>query len=583
MSKVKPVLHAGRHILFGWSATSDSPPASPPGEEQDGDNRAEADDNRTTDPQPRRRLLLPHRTAGQPGEEWADVPTVAFDTKGKTVAGAGFVQAGADRRERRRRKQTPGQVIKASQKALNDERRAVMEAEKQARRAASYLPKAGEARPQAGRSPRPLKIAPHRGTSEVLSVAYPFLAEAGLGQEGVFIGFDSWSGAVFCYDPWVLYQRGVITNPNILLAGVIGQGKSFLAKCLVTRSIAFGRKVYVPGDPKGEWTAVTRRNGGDAIELGPGTGNRLNPLDPGPSHEGGTNDVTTRRLTLLTSLTEQSLGRPLNPEEHTALHAALTHALRQAVNRNEVPTLPLVVDALFEPDDEGWYGSTPEQLRTEGRQTGHALSRLVSGDLAGLFDGPSTVPFDPSKPMVSLDLSRIQGSDTLLALVMTCASAWMNAAIADPTGGQRWVVYDEAWRIMRQPALLAGMQENWKLSRGLGIANLMAIHRMSDLRGIGDSDSAARNLALGLLADCSTRIVYRQEQGEERKTGEAIGLTETEIQGLPNLQKGEGLWRIGKRAFEVYNTGTAGEEELFDTDARMAEQAQEEQAQEEAA
>ena len=95
---------------------------------------------------------------------------------------------------------------------------------------------------------------------------------------------------------------------------------------------------------------------------------------------------------------------------------------------------------------------------------------------------------------------------------MTCASAWMEASLADPGGGQRWVIYDEAWRLMRQPSLLARMQAQWKLSRALGIANLMVIHRMSDLDAVGDANSQARNLALGLLADCSTKIVYGQER-----------------------------------------------------------------------
>ncbi|HEY2309142.1 MAG TPA: ATP-binding protein, partial [Streptosporangiaceae bacterium] len=83
------------------------------------------------------------------------------------------------------------------------------------------------------------------------------------------------------------------------------------------------------------------------------------------------------------------------------------------------------------------------------------------------FDGPSTARFDPGLPMVALDLSRIQGSDPLIGLVMTCASAWMEAALADPGGGRRYVIYDEAWRLLRQPALLARMQSQWKLSRAL--------------------------------------------------------------------------------------------------------------------
>ena len=152
---------------------------------------------------------------------------------------------------------------------------------------------------------------------------------------------------------------------------------------------------------------------------------------------------------------------------------------------------------------------------------------------------------------------------------MTCASAWMEAALADPAGGQRWVIYDEAWRLMRAPALLARMQSQWKLSRALGIANLMVIHRLSDLDAVGDAGSGARNLALGLLADCSTRIIYAQERGEAEKTGGAIGLSRTEIDQLPDLDRGEGLWRIGERAFVVRHDCTPGELELFDTNARM--------------
>ena len=488
---------------------------------------------------------------------------------GKTIGAALFVAAGTSRRQHKAAARAAQRIETEHRKALVEMRRAEVAAVAAEARAAAYLPRRGEAGPGALRSFRPLEVQPHRATSDVLAGAYPFLAEAGLGSEGVLVGHDSWSGAAFCFDPWVLYHHGVLTNPNVLLAGVIGRGKSSLAKSLATRSIAFGRKVYVPGDPKGEWSVVSRAVGGAAIELGGGLAARLNPLDEGPrpgmmSESTWRVETRTRRRFLLGALAEAALGRALQAVEHTALDAALDSAVRD----NTVPILPQVVGALFEPV-EGVAGSSVAQLAIDSRQVGHALARTVTGDLGGLFDGPSTVRFDPGLPMISLDLSRISGSDNLIGMVMTCASSWMEAALSDPNAGQRWVIYDEAWRLLAQPALLARMQSQFKLSRALGIANLMVIHRLSDLDAVGDAGSEARGLALGLLADCSTEIIYAQESGEAAKTGTSLGLSSTEVAQLPDLVRGEGLWRLGERAFVVTHVMTPGELACFDTNQRM--------------
>lgn len=517
------------------------------------------------------RVLPPHPTDEKPVQAILD--------GGKSLGGALYGEPGTARRARRARARAVTKITGADRVAAReDEKRARRQLREEAA-AAAYLPRNGEVGGDALRTYRALKVEPHNATSEVLAGAYPFLAESGLGSQGILIGQDAWSGAGFVYDPWVLYQLGILTNPNCLLAGVVGRGKSTLAKSIATRSIAFGRKCYVPGDPKGEWTAVSRSVGGQAIELGGGTMARLNPLDEGPrpeyltSQDGVREPVTDtawfelvqqRRRDLLRSITEAALGRAMAPVESTALHAALDEAVRT----NAVPVLPHVVTAMFDPPNDV-IGSSRAQLIDDGREVAHAVNRLVGGDLGGLFDGPSTVRFDADLPMVSLDLSRIAGSDAKIGMVMTCASSWMEAALQDPAGGPRWVIYDEAWRVLKQPALLARMQSQWKLSRALGIANLMVIHRLSDLDAVGDANSESRNLALGLLADCSTKIIYAQERGEDAKTGAALGLSSTEIDQLSSLARGEGLWRIGERSFVVRHVCTPGELALFDTNQRM--------------
>ncbi|WP_441247376.1 ATP-binding protein [Kitasatospora sp. McL0602] len=443
---------------------------------------------------------------------------------------------------------------------------------------ATYPP-SGRPGPASARGGK-LSLPKHRMTTATASGAYPFLAEGGLGADGIFIGRDVHSEGSFCFDPFSLYSSGRIegfTNPNAILAGIIGMGKSALAKSLATRAIAHGYRTYIPCDPKGEWTAVAQALGGYTIALGPGLPGRLNPLDAparptSVSADDWANEVRKRRLLLLAGLARTVLKRDLHPMEHTALDLSLDLAVAESEARGSVPLLGDIAHTLGSPERlDAALGDQGGRMGPAAEDLAHALRRLVHGDLSGMFDAPSTVAFDPKAPMLSIDLSRLGGAgdDTALVLAMTCASAWMESALADPTGGRRWVIYDEAWRVMRHVGLLERMQSQWKLSRGLGIANLMVIHRLSDLLSAGDAGSRGRVLAEGLLADCSTRIIYRQEPDQLATATSLLGLTGVEAQAVAALTKGRGLWKVAGRSFITQHLLHPAERALFDTDARM--------------
>lgn len=225
----------------------------------------------------------------------------------------------------------------------------------------------------------------------------------------------------------------------------------------------------------------------------------------------------------------------------------------------------MVVDRLLTPSSD-----LDGRLAEDGRMVAHALRRLVGGDLAGLFDGPSTEVFDPTLPMISLDLSRVTENSTLISVLMTCSSAWMESALLDPAGGQRWCIYDEAWRLMSHPALLRRMDAHWRLARAYGIANMLVFHKLTDLQNVGDEGSAMRSLANSLLANAETRIVYRQSSDQLDLTGASLGLSRTERKLLTSLGVGQGLWRIKDRSFVIQHQLHPDELELFDTSARAA-------------
>lgn len=437
--------------------------------------------------------------------------------------------------------------------------------------------KPASARRSTGKTLRTMRVPAHRATTRNLQAIYPFVVDSTLSSHGVYVGRQAGSDASFVFDPWELYADNVITNPNILLAGVIGRGKSALAKSLALRMTAFGVRVYVPGDPKGEWGEVARALGSEPIVLGRGLPARVNPLDPGPRPkrmpaEEWQREVLARRNSLLASLAETALDRRLQPVERNALLVALTAVTgSRDPETGPAPVLPEIVHALMAPDEDTarTLNMSARELAVESRNVALELRRLVVGDLAGLFDGPTTQPLDFDAPIQVLDTSRLAGDDTAVALLMTCASAWMEATLASARGGRRLVVYDEAWRMLRHLALVRRMQSQWKLSRALGVANLAVVHRISDLGAVGATGSEAVALAQGLLADCSTRIVYAQESDQVDATASALGLSDVEAEQLIHLPRGRGLWRIGRHSAIVDHVLGPAETIVVDTDGRM--------------
>jgi hypothetical protein len=411
-----------------------------------------------------------------------------------------------------------------------------------------------------------INVPAHRVSTAHLQAAYPFIAESGLGGRGVFIGQDLFGGGSFCYDPFELYSQGILTDPNMIVLGHIGRGKSSLVKTYIVRQQVFGRKAAVM-DPKGEYQDLAAALGVTPLRLAPGGAIRLNPLDPGPgAADMDSEETVSRQESLLTSISEAALKRRLSPGEQTACRLALDHAR----SRSDKPTIPEVASALLRPNhaSAARAHTTPERLAEDGRELALELLRLCEGDLRGMFDGQTNVDIDWDGPLIVIDLSVLHQSDAL-PILMTCAAAWLQAAFARPGAGKRIIVIDEAWSILKTVGIARWLQSNFKLSRAYGIQNMIIMHRASDLKATGDLGTETRTIAEGLLSDAGTRVVYAQSPDEIVSARELLGLTGTEANLLPTLGRGEAVWKVGSRSFVVRHMLGRSELQLVNTDARM--------------
>ncbi|MDP9387294.1 MAG: DUF87 domain-containing protein [Actinomycetota bacterium] len=407
----------------------------------------------------------------------------------------------------------------------------------------------------------------HRATTANLAALYPFQAASGLGCPRVLIGTER-TGAAFSFDPWLLYPA-VLTNPNMLVAGQIGRGKSALVKTLLWRAWNFGVRSAVL-DPKGEYAGLAEKMGVEPVRLRPGSGARLNPLDAGPGAETLPEaEVARRRLNLLQSIVTAALRRDLAPIEKAACQLALASVT------DDVPTLPAVAAALLEPTEAAAaeIRTTRADLARASRDVALELRRLCAGDLAGMFDGESTVDVDWDGPAVVLDLSGL-GDDGGLPILMACATAWIQAAVARPDAGRRFLVLDEAWRLLHHLGTARWLRSSLKLARQYGIANVLVLHRLSDLVATGDAGSEQRALSEGLLSDTETRVIYAQADGEIGSAAELLGLSAADRKGLPTLDRGTALWIVGQHRFLVDHRLADDEWDLTHTDERMSDAAE---------
>lgn len=401
----------------------------------------------------------------------------------------------------------------------------------------------------------------HRCTTRHAQAVYPFMAAGGLGGRGVFIGRDA-SGGAFCFDPWVSYGEGALDDPNVIVLGKLGQGKSALVKTLLWRMLLFGRRAFVL-DVKREYGPLCRAVGVEPISLVPGGGVRLNPLASRPEEHA--------QLELLRAVTITALGGPLTQIEAAALREGLRVVRRRGSGE---PTLPEIAAVLFAPVAEmaDALRTNTTDLAEDARRAALALQDLCEGPLRGMFDGPTTPGLELDARLLVLDLHAVRDSPAV-GILMACATAWMSALLArmaERPGRERLInVADESWKIVQHTGLGEWFQSNFKLARQFGVMNLVVLHKLADLQAVGDAGSRAARIAEGLVADASTRIVYHQDESQVPLTRGLLGLSETEAQLIAMLGAGQALWRVGGRSFVVQHYRSRLETGLTNTDTGM--------------
>ncbi|MEV0012710.1 ATP-binding protein [Streptomyces sp. NPDC047973] len=343
-----------------------------------------------------------------------------------------------------------------------------------------------------------------------------------------------------------------------------GVGKSAIAKriCLVYN--AYGYKLVVPGDVKGEYADLVGELGGQVVRIGRGL-DRINPLDSGPLRkilptlEPGRratllSEITGRRSELLHALLTTEMDRRPDPTERNVIEHAIRLVTAAHVGEGD-PIIPDVIKVLRDGPAElraQLMVDTEDDYKALVRGVTHALENLCVGPLSGLFDGPTTTPLDLSAPALSVDLSSLltAGDHVVSAgLLATWAYAYSSIDSARAVGlmnSPLVLPLDEMWRALRAgPGIVDAFDSMTRLNRARNEVTLFITHSLRDPESLPTPQDRAK--ALGMIDRCDSMILGALSVGELERVSAQRPLTDAEIALIASWSSSSGTGLDGTR------------------------------------
>jgi hypothetical protein len=250
---------------------------------------------------------------------------------------------------------------------------------------------------------------------------------------------------------------------------------------------------------------------------------------------------------------------PIRPVEETVIGAALDLLAERGITEPIVPDLlQIITEGALEDGtlrlQRAAQCFTRGEYRDETRELRQTLAAMLEGSLAGMFDGPTTTPFDMNAPMISVDVSAVAASgDEMLASALVAIYAYgfacveaanllSDAGLAPP---QRFMIEcDEFWSAMRgAPGIVKQIDAMMRLGRrGAGVSIWTVVHSLLDMEALATVEDRA--MARGFIDRAAAVIVGGLSPRDLELVNEVIHMTGPE-QGLVERWSGAESWVQG--------------------------------------
>jgi len=287
-------------------------------------------------------------------------------------------------------------------------------------------------------------------TTSSTAIFIPFMTqELRMGGQSIYYGQNALSHNI------IMADRKKLKNPNGLFLGVPGSGKSFAAKReLLNVFLATNDKILMV-DPMGEYAPLTRRLGGQVIEISPDSPHHINPMDIKLTNNNSDENPLALKADFILSLMELVVGGKdgLQPVERTVIDRCTRLVYRDVLQNPDTAPMPILQDL---------YELLNQQPELEAKRLATALEIYCSGSL-NVFNHRTNV--DTENRIVCIDLKKLGSGLRTIAMHITNELTWATVDENFRRGIFTWCYYDEAHMLLRDTLTASYFVTIWKMLR----------------------------------------------------------------------------------------------------------------------
>lgn len=356
-------------------------------------------------------------------------------------------------------------------------------------------------------------------TTTDMAIFIPFTTKEMHSRTGQYYGMNSLSNNV------IMVNRKKLVNPNGLVFGQPGYGKTFFIKREILDMYLRTKDDRMIIDPEGEYKFLVRMLHGQVVKIALNSHVYINPMEinlDARNEADSDYDPIASKCNFVASMCELILGNNgrLGKDELACIDMACKEIYYKYQEDPRPEKMPIFEDLYNKMRDlPGEYGEI-------GRALSIALSRYTKGTLS-YFNHRSTV--DIRSRLVCFDLKDMDGNQRDLTMLIIQDLIWSRVASNREKGISTWVDIDEFHLLLRQPTTAAYCVEIWKRFRKWGgiptgiTQNIKDLFRSPEIQNILDTTNfiAMLNQAgddAQLLAD---HLELSEEEQNYIKTGEA--------------------------------------------------------------